>query len=136
MPATHGMAARHATDITLDQALKTLTELTTSGMETHDDCTVLSLQARRLLGDLETMAHDLAHTHNVRGQRTTRAVTVLMEQVGQLIKAADQMARDALEAAELAEAEEADMARDYRPTQAANADAGLAAPSARIHNEN
>lgn len=136
VPSPHGMAARHATDITLHQALKTLTDLTTSGMETHDDCTALSLQARRLLGDLETMAHDLAHTHNVRGQRTTRAVTVLMEQVGQLIKAADQMARDALEAAELAEAEEADMARDYRPTQAANVDAGLAAPSARIHNEN
>ncbi|MCX4625073.1 hypothetical protein [Streptomyces albogriseolus] len=136
VPAPGGMAAQHATDITLDDALKALTLLTTAGMETYDDCAQLARQARRLLNELETMAADLATTHNVSGKRTTRALSVLMESVGELILYAERMARAALAAAETAEAEETAMARDYRPTQDATVDAGLAAPSARIHNEN
>lgn len=136
VPAPGGMPARHATDITLDDALKALTLLTTAGMETHDECAALAKQARRLLGELEAMAHDLTVTHNVSGPRTLRAVSVLMESVAQLVVQSERMARSALDAAELAEAEEMAMARDYRPTQEATADAGLATPSARIHNEN
>lgn len=136
VPAPGGMAAQHATDITLNDALKALTRLTTAGMETHDDCAQLARQARRLLGVLETMAGDLATTHNVNGRRTIRALSVLMESVGELVVQAERMARAALDAAEVAEAEEVAMARDYRPTQAAAAEAGLVAPSARIHNEN
>ncbi|MGA4966988.1 hypothetical protein [Streptomyces pseudogriseolus] len=136
VPALGGMAAQHATDITLDDALKALTLLTTAGMETYDDCAQLARQARRLLNELETMAADLATTHNVSGKRTTRALSVLMESVGELILYAERMARAALAAAETAEAEETAMAREYRPTQDATVDAGLAAPSARIHNEN
>jgi hypothetical protein len=136
VPAPGGMAAQHATDITLDDALKALTLLTTAGMETYDDCAELARQARRLLGELELMAADLASTHNVRGTRTTRALAALMETVGELALHAERMARAALDAAETAEAEETAMARDYRPTQTAVIDAGLPAPSARIHNEN
>ncbi|MFE0448608.1 hypothetical protein [Streptomyces fungicidicus] len=136
VPALGGMSARHATDITLDDALKALTLLTTAGMETHDECAALAKQARRLLGELESMAHDLTVTHNVSGPRTLRAVSVLMESVAQLVVQSERMARSALDAAELAEAEEVAMARDYRPTQEATADAGLTTPSARIHNEN
>ncbi len=134
--AAGGVPAQHATDITLDDALKALTRLTTAGMETHDDAAELARKARQLMGELEEMAHDLAATHNVRGPRTMRAMSVLMETVALLIVEAEQMARAALDAAELAEAEEVAMARDYRPTQEATADAGLATPSARIHNEN
>ncbi|CAM5698372.1 ATP/GTP-binding protein OS=Streptomyces tendae OX=1932 GN=GUR47_38355 PE=4 SV=1 [Streptomyces tendae] len=137
VPAPGGMAAQHATDITLDDELKALTLLTTAGMETYAPaCAQLARQARRLLNELETMAADLATTHNVSGKRTTRALSVLMESVGELILYAERMARAALAAAETAEAEETAMARDYRPTQDATVDAGLAAPSARIHNEN
>ncbi|MFE2586366.1 hypothetical protein [Streptomyces sp. NPDC059378] len=136
VPAAGGMAARHATEITLDDALEALTVLTTAGMETHDDCAELARQARLLVGELEVMAGDLAETHNVRGPRTMKAVALLIEQVGQLAVTAQRMAKDALDAAEIAEAEEAAMARDYRPGQMATVDAGLAAPSARIHNEN
>ncbi|MFD5572754.1 hypothetical protein [Streptomyces cadmiisoli] len=136
VPAPGGLAPQHATDINLDKALKALTALTTAGMETHDECAQLAKQARKLLGELESMAQDLAVTHNVRGPRTLRAVAVLMESVAQLVAGAERMARASLDAAELAEAEEAEMARDYRPVQDATADAGLATPSARIHNEN
>lgn len=136
VPAPGGIAAQHATDITLDDALDALTLLTTAGMETHDDCTDLARQSRRLLSVLETMADDLATTHNVRGPRTLRALAVLMEHVGELVRYADRTARAALTAAELAETEETAMARDYRPIQTATLEAGLAAPSARIHNEN
>ncbi|MFD5430359.1 hypothetical protein, partial [Streptomyces sp. NPDC127084] len=136
VPAAGGMSARHATDITLDGALAALRVLTTAGMETYDDCTLLARHARKLLSELETMAYDLVDNHNVRGKHTMRALAVLMEVVGLLVVKAERMARGCLDAAELAEAEEAALARDYRPTQAAALDSGLAAPSARIHNEN
>jgi hypothetical protein len=136
VPAPGGMSAHHATDITLNDVLKALTLLTTEGMETHDDCAELARKGKQLLSKLESMAEDLAVHHNVTGARTLSAVSALMESVGQMVVQAKRMARAALAAAELSEAEETAMARDYRPTQAATADAGLVAPSARIHNEN
>ncbi|MFJ8351504.1 hypothetical protein ACIQ9J_35155 [Streptomyces sp. NPDC094153] len=136
VPAPGGMSARHATDIRLDDTLKALTMLTTAGMETHDECAELARQAQRLLDELEAMAHDLAETHNVNGPKTMGAVAALMESVGNLIVQAKRMAKACLVAAELSEAEELAMARDHRPMQAAYIDAGVAGPSARIHNEN
>ncbi|WP_331730787.1 hypothetical protein OG933_45160 (plasmid) [Streptomyces sp. NBC_00016] len=130
------MPAQHATDITLDVALRALTLLTSSGMRTYDDCDGLAKHSRQLLGELETMAQDLRATHNVSGRRTHAGLAQLMEQVGELVRQADRMAKACLEAAELAEAEESQMARHYRPTQDATIDAGLLTPSARIHNEN
>ncbi|OQQ13098.1 hypothetical protein B0675_39400 [Streptomyces sp. M41(2017)] len=135
-PPANAMAGRHATEISLDGAVKALTRLTTEGMETYDDCKQLMHQARRLFTELEVMANDLANHHNITGARTVRAMGVLMESVGMLAGNAERMAKSALNAAELAEAEETAMERDYRPTQTAAIDAGLAAPSARIHNEN
>ncbi|MFI1004930.1 hypothetical protein ACH4RD_34195 [Streptomyces galbus] len=136
VPAPGGMAAHHATDITLDDVLKALTLLTTEGMETHDDCANLARNGELLLRELESMAADLAADHNVTGPRTLSALSTLMESVAQMVAQAKRMARAALSAAELSEAEETAMARDYRPTQDATVDAGLVAPSARIHNEN
>uniref|UniRef100_UPI003F492550 hypothetical protein n=1 Tax=Streptomyces achromogenes TaxID=67255 RepID=UPI003F492550 len=136
MASPGGLAARHATDINLDKALQALTALTTAGLESHDDAAELARRARKLLSELELMAQDLAVAHNVKGPRTTAALAVVMESVAQLVAATERMARTALHAAELAEAEETAMARDYRPVQDATADAGLATPSARIHNEN
>ncbi|MFJ9729258.1 hypothetical protein ACIRP3_41600 [Streptomyces sp. NPDC101209] len=136
IPAPGGMSAHHATELRLDTALKALEALTTSGMETHDDCAQLARLARRLLGEIEAMAHDLARNHNVTGSKTMRAIAALLENVGDLIVQTERMARDCLAASELAEAEEAAMARDHRPMQTAYLDAGVAAPSARIHNEN
>ncbi|MGW1534460.1 hypothetical protein [Streptomyces aureus] len=135
-PPANAMAGRHATEITLDGAVSALTRLTMAGMETYDDAQALAKQARRLLSELEAMGNDLAVTHNVLGPRTVRSFAVLMESVGMLVVTATRTAKSALAAAELAEAEEAAMERDYRPTQMAAVDAGLAAPSARIHNEN
>ncbi|MFD5814748.1 hypothetical protein [Streptomyces sp. NPDC127038] len=135
-PPANSMAGRHATEITLDGAVSALSRLTMAGMETYDDAQALAKQARRLLSELEAMGNDLAVTHNVLGPRTVRRFAVLMESVGMLLVNANRAAKSALAAAELAEAEEAAMERDYRPTQMAAVDAGLAAPSARIHNEN
>lgn len=136
LPAPGGMSARHATEVTLDQALEALAELTTQGMETHDDCVELARAARRLLAVLEAMAADLAVHHNVNGPRTTTALHQLVETVANLMRQAERMAQAALDAAELAEAEETAMGRDYRPMAQAALDAGLAAPSARLHNDN
>jgi hypothetical protein len=131
-----GMAARHATEVTVDDVLAALAALTTQGMETHDDSAELAQAARRLLAELEAMAADLAEHHNVTGTRTTTALQQLVETVTHLMAEAEQMARAALDAAELAEAEEAAMGRDYRPMADETTDAGLATPSARLHNDN
>ncbi|MEV5178066.1 hypothetical protein AB0L10_45380 [Streptomyces flaveolus] len=136
VPSPGGLAPQHATDINLDKALRALTALTTAGMETYDESAELAKEGRKLLSALESMAEDLAATHNVQGPRTLRALSVVMESVAQVVVEAERLARAALSAAELAEAEETAMARDYRPVQEATADAGLATPSARIHNEN
>ncbi|MFJ9931373.1 hypothetical protein ACIRU5_35815 [Streptomyces misionensis] len=136
VPAPGGMPAQHATEINLDMALAALRRLTTAGLTTYDECAELARRSRQLLKELETMAQDLAHNHNVQGPRTLRAVRVLMESVGELVRVAQSMAKACLAAGELSEAEEEAMARDYRPVQDATVDAGLTAPSARIHNEN
>ncbi|WP_125491240.1 hypothetical protein [Streptomyces sp. WAC 04229] len=130
------LASQHATDISLGKALQVLTALTTDGMETYDDAVALAGRARRLLAELEQMTDDLERTHNVSGPRTKRAIAGLMESVSEMTATVERLAQAALDAAERAEAEETAMARDYRPTQDATADAGLHTPSARIHNEN
>ncbi|MGW5497734.1 hypothetical protein [Streptomyces olivaceoviridis] len=135
-PSPGGLSAQHDTEISLDETLQALVLLTTSGMETYDEATALAKQARKLLGELEAMAEDLITTHNIKGSRTLAALVVVMESVAQLVKESERTARAALDAAELSEAEETAMARDYRPVQDATVDAGLTAPSARIHNEN
>ncbi|MFD9029035.1 hypothetical protein [Streptomyces parvulus] len=136
-PAARGaLTSQHATDINLGKALQVLTALTTDGMETYDDAVNLAGRARRLLAELEQMTDDLDHTHNVSGSRTKRAIAGLMESVSEMTATVERLAQAALDAAERAEAEETAMARDYRPTQDATADAGLHTPSARIHNEN
>ena len=130
-----GMAPQHATEVTLDDVLEALGRLTTDGMTTHDECDELATKARRLLAVLEATAADLATTHNVTGRRTQAALYDLTEAVAHLAVEADRMAKAALEAAEVAEAEETAMLRDHRLLADATAAAGLATPSARAHNE-
>ncbi|MGA5253326.1 hypothetical protein ACPCKZ_31770 [Streptomyces pseudogriseolus] len=136
MNTSVGIAGEHLTEITLDDVLNVLSQLTTDGMETYDDAVNLAGLARKLLAELDQMTDDLARTHNVSGPRTKRAIASLMESVADLTVTVERLAQAALAAAEGAEAEETAMARDYRPTQDATADAGLHTPSARIHNEN
>jgi uncharacterized protein YoxC len=131
------MSAQHHTDITLDDVCRALEHLTSQGMDTYDSCEALAKQARRLLGQLELMSQDLSTAHNTGGSRPfIQAVADLQNAVSDLARRATRMAQAALDAAELAEAEETAMNRDYRPVADATSDAGLHTPSARLHNEN
>lgn len=130
-----GMSPQHATEVTLEDVLLALEGLLQDGMDTHDECHELTTKARRLLAALEAMAADLATAHNVTGPRTTAALHDLTEAVAHLAAEADRMAKVALEAAEVAEAEEMAMHRDHRMLADATADAGLTTPSTRTHNE-
>ncbi|MER7029301.1 hypothetical protein [Streptomyces ramulosus] len=136
VPRPGSMAAPHATEITAGDVCKALEKLTTEGMETYDDCDGLEKQARKLLGALEAMAHDLASDHNVAGKKLMEDVAELQNQVAHLIRVVKEMAKSCLDAAELAEAEETAMKRDHQPVIDATADAGLRTPSSRLHNEN
>lgn len=136
IPRPGGMDGRHATDITHSRVIRDLSRLVTEGMETHDDSVALARGCAALQAAIEVMTDDLAAAHNVGSKGLMTQVAELQNTIVELKAAAGRMAKNALEAAELAEAEENAIKRDYQPVADATADAGLHAPSARLHNEN
>lgn len=130
------MAAEHATEVTLDDVQKFLSRVTTAGFTAHDECVRLASRARDLRQDLEVLAVDLAQRHNVVGTWTSQAMAKLADSMEVVARKAEEMTLSSLHAAEKAETAEHAMEDAYRPIQQAAADAGLRAPSARIHNEN
>lgn len=129
------MAAEHATEVTLDDTLKVLETLTQESFAAHDTSLQLAVKAREIRYALDELAADLRSRHNVIGQLTGAAMARLAESMERLSAKADQMAVSSLAAAELSEAAEQAMFDAYKPVQQATADAGLAVPSARVHNE-
>jgi hypothetical protein len=134
-PAPAGVAAEHLTEITLDDVLTNLATSKVRCLRTYDECAVLADGALRLRRDLDALAADLAERHNVIGDLTSRAMDRLSESMGLLAAKAEEMRTNSLRAAELVEIAHDDMHDAYRPIQDAAAQAGLAMPSARIHND-
>lgn len=129
------MSAEHTTEVTLDDTLEVLEKLTSDSFGAHDESVRLATKAKELRAALEDLAVDLQSRHNVIGRLTGRAMALLAESMDVLARKAEQMAVSSLAAAEMSEAAEQAMFDAYKPVQQATADAGLAVPSARIHNE-
>jgi hypothetical protein len=129
------MSSEHTTEVTLDSTLDTLAGLTKDSFATHDEAVKLARKAKELRYALEELAVDLQSRHNVIGRITGAAMALLAESMEILSAKADAMAVNSLTAAELSEAAEQAMFDAYKPVQQATADAGLAVPSARVHNE-
>lgn len=129
------MSAEHTTEVTLDDTLEVLEKLTQESFGAHDESVQLAAKAKELRAALEDLAADLQSRHNVIGRLTGRAMALLAESMDVLARKAEQMAVSSLAAAELSEASEQAMFDAYKPVQQATADAGLAVPSARVHNE-
>nr|WP_172682191.1 hypothetical protein [Streptomyces violaceoruber] len=130
------MDAQHETEVTLDDTLDVLEELTAQSFKAHETCNKLAAKARDLRYELDDLAADLRSTHNVIGRLTGAAMAKLAESMELLARKADEMATKSLTAAELSESAENAMFDAYRPLQQATEDAGLAVPAARVHNEN
>ncbi|MEU2294115.1 hypothetical protein [Streptomyces bacillaris] len=130
------MDARHQTEVTLDDTLDVLEELTQQSFTAHETCNKLAAKARQIRYELEDLAVDLRSTHNVIGRLTGAAMARLAESMEVLARKADEMATKSLTAAELSESAENAMFDAYRPLQQATEDTGLAVPAARIHNQN
>ncbi|WP_217140250.1 hypothetical protein [Streptomyces sp. AC627_RSS907] len=130
------MDAQHETEVTLDDTLDVLEELTEQSFKAHETCNKLSAKARQIRHELDELAADLRSTHNVIGRMTGAAMAKLAESMELLARKADEMSTKSLTAAELSESAENAMFDAYRPLQQATEDAGLAVPAARIHNEN
>ncbi|OKI49425.1 hypothetical protein AMK17_37855 [Streptomyces sp. CB00072] len=130
------MDARHETEVTLDDSLDVLEELTAQSFKAHETCNKLSAKARQIRYELEDLAVDLRCTHNVIGRLTGAAMAKLAESMEVLARKADEMAAKSLMAAELSESAENAMFDAYRPLQQATEDSGLAVPAARVHNQN
>ncbi|MEW2527540.1 hypothetical protein [Streptomyces sp. NPDC047071] len=130
------MDAQHQTEVTLDDTLDVLEELTEQSFKAHETCRKLATKAREIRYELDELAADLRTTHNVIGRLTGAAMAKLAESMELLARKADEMAAKSLTAAELSESAENAMFDAYRPLQQATEDAGLAVPAARVHNEN
>ncbi|MBK3390391.1 hypothetical protein [Streptomyces sp. DEF1AK] len=130
------MDAQHQTEVTLDDTLDVLEELTEQSFKAHETCNKLAAKAREIRYELDELAADLRSTHNVIGRLTGAAMAKLAESMELLARKADEMATKSLTAAELSESAENAMFDAYRPLQQATEDAGLAVPAARVHNEN
>ncbi|MFH9298831.1 hypothetical protein [Streptomyces sp. NPDC017520] len=130
------MDAQHETEVTLDDSLDVLEELTAQSFKAHETCNKLSMKARQIRYELEDLAVDLRSTHNVIGRLTGAAMAKLAESMELLARKADEMAAKSLMAAELSESAENAMFDAYRPLQQATEDTGLAVPAARVHNQN
>ncbi|MEU6353204.1 hypothetical protein ABZ896_28410, partial [Streptomyces sp. NPDC047072] len=130
------MDAQHETEVTLDDTLDVLEELTKQSFKAHETCKKLSRKAREIRYELDELAADLRSTHNVIGRLTGAAMALLAESMELLARKADEMSVKSLAAAEVSETVENAMFDAYRPLQQATEDAGLAVPAARIHNEN
>lgn len=131
-----GMAAEHQTEVTLDDTLDVLEELTKQSFAAHETCKKLATRAREIRYKLDELAADLRSKHNVIGRLTGAAMARLAESMELLARKADEMSVKSLHAAELSEMAENAMFDAYRPLQQATEDSGLAVPAARIHNEN
>jgi hypothetical protein len=132
---TMAPAGQHDTEITLDDALEVLEKLTEAGFSTYEKSAELAAEAAQVRIALEELAVDLRERHNVAGNITATAMELLAESMDVLVEKSAVMQIRALHAAELAELADQQMNDAYKPVQQATADAGLATPSARIHNE-
>lgn len=128
------MAPEHATEVTLDQVVGFLDEVYGEAFATHDECLTLKVRARQLRDELEALAQELASTHNVVGRLTSTAMHKLSDSMDLAARKSEEMAVEALTAAESVERAKTDMDDAYRSIQQAAADAGLRTPSARVHN--
>ncbi|MER6736533.1 hypothetical protein [Streptomyces puniciscabiei] len=129
------MSSEHQTEVTLDDTLDVLEELTQQSFAAHETCKKLAAKARQIRYDLDELAADLRSRHNVIGRLTGAAMAKLAESMEVLARKADEMSTKSLAAAELSETVENAMFDAYRPVQQATEDAGLLVPSARVHNE-
>jgi hypothetical protein len=129
------MAAEHRTEITIDELLGELTEITEAGFSRHEGCLRLAARCRRLLVRLDEFAAELVQKHNVTGPRTHAALARLAEKVKVMLTKIEEMGQLSILAAEQSESLEGDMFDEYKPMQQETADRGLATPSARVHNE-
>ncbi|MBB0232730.1 hypothetical protein FOE67_25380 [Streptomyces calidiresistens] len=131
----HVGAATHDTDVDLNDVLDLLATLTDAGFSAHDLCEAAARQAQEVAAALRDLAEDLAAHHNVIGRRTSVAMERLSEVMEEIAAASGNARAATLAAAEEAEALHTDMEETYRPVQRAAADADLATPSARVHNQ-
>lgn len=131
-----GMDPEHATEVTLDDVTEFLDEVVLLAFAAHDECLLLSAQAKELMYALDLLATRLAAKHNIIGRITSWAMSKLAESMEVLSRKAEEMSVKSLHAAETCETAKTEMEDAYRPLSQATADAGVRTPSARVHNEN
>lgn len=131
----HQMAAEHATEITLDDAIDEYGDFKDDAFKTYDQCHKLADRAIKLRGILLGFAEELAVKHNLIGPLFSLAMARMAESMDLVARMAEEMQTSSLQAAEMAEAADNDLNDAYRPYNVATADAGLTTPSAPVHNQ-
>lgn len=129
------MDARHATEITLDDACDAADQLMADGFATQEQTHKLSRQARKLRDAWISLAERCATENNLIGDGFTAAALMFGESMELVARMSDEMQTSSLQAAEKAETAGNELNDAYRPYTQATADAGLTTPSAPVHNQ-
>ncbi|MEV0477507.1 hypothetical protein [Streptomyces prunicolor] len=129
------MDPQHATEVTLDEVVAFLTEVTGKAFRAHDTCGVLAIQSKEIRRQLDELAAVLATKHNVVGTLTSGGMHRLADSMEVASRKSEEMAVKSLVGAESVETACTAMDDAYRPIQQAAADAGLRTPAARVHNQ-
>lgn len=129
------IAPQHRTEVTIDEVLMKLSEITEAGFSRHEGSLRLVERCRKLLSRLDEFGVELTTTHNVTGPRTHQSLRRQIERVELMLAKIQEMGALSLAAAELSESVESEMFDEYKPIAQETVDRGLRTPSARIHNE-
>ncbi|MFI0032335.1 hypothetical protein ACH4M8_23950 [Streptomyces albidoflavus] len=129
-----GMAAKHRTDITLDEYLVSMGNIAVNAERDHQDMAKSAPLVALVSGVLAHMAQDLEDDHNI-DPELADLVNEMARDAGRMVKAFRQAEKASADAAQAAAQAAQEVARVYRQDQAAMDEGGVAQASAAVHHD-
>lgn len=129
-----GMAAKHRTDITLDEYLVSMGNIAVHAERDHQDMAKSAPLIALVGGVLAHMAKDLEDDHNI-DPELADLVHEMARDAGRMVKAFHQAEKASAAAAGAALHAAQDVARVYGQDQAAMDEGGVAQASAAVHHD-
>lgn len=129
-----GMAAKHRTDITLDEYLMAMANIAVNAERDQQEMAKAAPLVALVGGVLANMAKDLEDDHNV-DPEVADLVHEMARSAGRMVKAFHQAEKASAAAAQAAAQAAQGVARVYGQDQAAMDEGGVAQASAAVHHD-
>ncbi|MFJ1757305.1 hypothetical protein [Kitasatospora sp. NPDC088134] len=127
-----GFARQHATDITLDEILVALANVTVDALKDHELSQASAAQLNALAQSLAAMCDELLNDHNLT-KKLVNLIGALRDLVVVTAREANRLTEACEKAAKTAHIAAAVIAKEYEKDKAAMADGGLDQASAAVH---